>query len=234
MEKILKIERDLKKSEFTKSELKWLETCIQAEFKKGIQEKRIIFSNHQGKHQTYFLSRMGRKRAPSRFLKSNLLFTIVPGKEVKRGFIVKLDLLYWYLDNMYDLWDYKELAEPLFDQVFRVNPNYIESQIGYQVRDAHLTAVALNWGATEKTLFIGYLLYLRLLQNSTVPPLVAINEGLKKKTLESFGVTIACREAFGMVTHREILGVCWNCGDPIECANGLCSDCDDYWDRKTR
>ena len=112
---------------------------------------------------------------------------------------------------------------------------YDKSNEGYRLLDSHLNNVFKRWPAIKKTLFIGYLAYLGLLEAPTVPPLDTIYEGLKDKSLKFFGLTLASKEAFGKVGHREILGVCWNCGDTIEDArSGLCSDCYDYWDDKTR
>jgi len=229
--------RDLKQKEFRKNELSWLKTCVLGEIKKGISKENIIFTANQDTTDTYLrIPRKFLKNTPSRFLKSDLVVKSVPGKELEKGIFVKLELLYWVLENIEDIWGFMKLMDPLFYEVFHGEyTDYDESEVGYRVLDKHLKKVSKGWNAIKKTLFIGYLCYKRLLQKSTVPTLATINEGLKDKTLNYFGLTIADKQAFGKVTHRTILGVCWNCGDTIEdVRSGLCIDCFDYWDEKTR
>ncbi|MHA1637755.1 MAG: hypothetical protein ACTSUB_07045 [Candidatus Thorarchaeota archaeon] len=229
--------RDLKPDEFKKTELKWLKAYILGEFKVGVLEEKISFSNLPDAHLIYLkVSKNLMRSTPLRFLRSELLLTDLPGKELKIGPFMKLDLLYWYDDNIDDIWGYKKLMDPLFYEVFHgENTGYDESAVGYRVLDTHLKKVSKGWKPFEKTLLIGYLCYMRLLKKATVPSLESINEGLKDKTLKYFGLTKADTQSFGKVTHRGILGVCWNCGDTIEdVRSGLCKDCLDYWDEKTR
>jgi hypothetical protein len=229
--------RDLKPKDFKKSELKWLNACILDEINEGVLEEKLIFSNIQDEHHIYLrISRTLMRKAPIRFLRSNLVLKDLSGNDPKSGPYVKFDLLYWYDDNIGTIWDYKKLMDALFHNVFHgENSDYDESGVGFRVLDKHLEKVSKGWSSIEKTILIGYLCYMRLLKHATVLPLASINEGLKDKTLKYFGLTIADKKSFGKVTHREILGVCWNCGDAIEdVRSGLCDDCLDYWDRKTR
>ena len=111
--------RDLKPSEFKKTELKWLKTCIEDELKEGVLEEQVILSNLQDEHEIYLrISKALMRNAPVRFLRSNFLLKNLPGKELRRGPFVKFDLLYWYDDNIDDIWGYKKLMEPLFHDVF--------------------------------------------------------------------------------------------------------------------
>ena len=97
--------RDLKSFELTKNELDWLDKCFLPEFKKGIPERKIIFTTIKDVHLTYvMISQNLIKDAPSRFLKSNLLVKEISGTKGKSGLIVNLDLLYWYIQNIDDIW----------------------------------------------------------------------------------------------------------------------------------
>ncbi|MHA1480144.1 MAG: hypothetical protein ACTSQZ_01805 [Candidatus Thorarchaeota archaeon] len=229
--------RDLKPFELTKNELDWLDKCFLPEFKKGIPERKIIFTTLKGKHLTYvMISENLIKDAPSRFLKSNLLVKEIPGIKGKSGLFVNVDLLYWYIQNRHDIWNYKNLADRFFYEVFYgAHTDYDKSAEGYRVIAKQLLKIFKVKRSIKKTLFFGYLYFLRLFQKSTILPLVTINKGLKDKTLKYLGLTEASTEAFGKVSHRERLGECWNCGGTIEHDySGLCSSCYDYWDEKTR
>ncbi|MDF1540727.1 MAG: hypothetical protein P1Q69_17660 [Candidatus Thorarchaeota archaeon] len=151
------------------------------------------------------------------------------------GTFVKLDLFYWYIENINDLWGFKKLMDPLFHNVFYRAQDYDSEGAGWKVLVEHLKMVTKGWRTIKRTLLVGYMYYLNLFQETTIIPLETINRGLKDKSLKGVGLTEANAGSFGKTTHYEILGTCWNCGDEIEDErSGLCMDCLDYWDRKTR
>ena len=230
----LKISRDLKKDAFLEHELNWLKRCMKDEFTGKVSEDKIIFSS-EGTYLACITTKELKKDTPARFLDNELFVESVSGHKLHGGFFIKLDLFYWYIDNVKDVWGYKKLTEPLFHEVFYGDhADYDESKKAYRVLDKHLTKVLKGWTPIEKTLFIGYLQFLRLFKDKTVPPLGTMNQEIKDGITEQIGLTEASKESFGKMAHRQLLGVCWNCGDDAVLPNGLCRDCDEYWDAKTR
>ncbi|TFH09253.1 MAG: hypothetical protein E4H14_04790 [Candidatus Thorarchaeota archaeon] len=234
MGKLLKITRDFKQDDFQTHELNWLKRCLSNELKGRISEDKIIFTPKK----SYLMctpSKEVRKDVPSRFLENKLLVESVSEQKLHNEFFVSLEVLFWYIENVNDVRGYKKLIDPLFYEVFHGDHvDYDKSKKGYRVLDKHLAKVLKGRTPIEKTVFIGYLRFLRLLKEKIVPPLGTINQELKDGIMKHLGLTQASRGSFGMVAHRQLLGVCWNCGDDDVLPNGLCSDCDEYWDEKTR
>ncbi|MBE0527414.1 MAG: hypothetical protein IH631_10755 [Candidatus Thorarchaeota archaeon] len=234
MGKLLKVTRDFNLDDFLAHELNWLKRCMSKELKGKISEDKIIFTP-KGSYLKCIPSKEVMKDVPTRFLESKLLVESISEQELHNGFFVSLDVLFWYIQNVSDVWGYKKLTDPLFYEVFYgEHIDYDKPKKGYRILDKHLEKVCKGWAPIEKTLFIGYLQFLRLLKDKTVPPLSIIIEELKKGTMKDYGLTKASKESFGKMAHRQLLGVCWNCGDDAVLPNGLCRDCDEYWDEKTR
>ncbi|MGY5878722.1 MAG: hypothetical protein RTV31_00670 [Candidatus Thorarchaeota archaeon] len=234
MAKKLEITRDVEQDELLKHELDWLRRCLSKEFKGRISEDKIVFAP-KGSYLICIPSKVLMKDIPTRFLDSKILVSSISKQKIHKGLFMKLNLIFWYFENVTDVWGYKKLIDPLFYEVFYGDHvDYDKSKKGYSVLDKHLTKVLKGWKPIEKTLFIGYLQFLALFKKSTVPPLGTIYKELKDGITKHIGLTKASKESFGKVAHRQLLGVCWKCGDDDILPNGLCKDCDEYWDEKTR
>ncbi|MHA1928559.1 MAG: hypothetical protein ACTSV2_08270, partial [Candidatus Thorarchaeota archaeon] len=211
MDKNLEITRDLKQTELRKHELTWLKKCLSSELKGGISEDKITLAP-KGSYLICTPSNELMKDIPARFIESKILVTSISGRKLHNGCFMKLDLVYWFFENVNDVWGYKKLIDPLFYEVFYGNHvDYDKSKKGYKVLDKHLTKVLKGWKPIEKTLFIGYLQFLVLFKKSTIPPLGTINQELKDGTTKHLGLTKASKDSFGKFAHRQLLGVCWNC-----------------------
>ena len=232
--KLPKITRDFKIDEFLNHELNWLKRCIPNELKGRISEEKIIFTS-RGSYLICIPSKELKKDVPDRFVEGKLLVTSISEQKLHNGFFVILELVFWYIENINDIWGYKKVVDPFFYEVFYGNHvDYNKSKKAYAVLEKHLTKVLKKWKPIEMTLFIGYLQFLRLFKKPTVPPLGTIHLELKQGITKQVGLTKASKETFGKVAHRQLLGVCWKCGDDDVLPNGLCSDCDEYWDEKTK
>ena len=111
---------------------------------------------------------------------------------------------------------------------------YDELGKGYKILDKHFKEVWKDWSEIDKTLLIGFAIFIKLFRSIEVKSLLSVFEGIKNKSLKYFGLSDANRESFGKVSHYEKLDLCWNCGGLIDAPGGLCSSCYDYWDEKTK
>jgi hypothetical protein len=192
----LMVSSDLKRSDLRNYELNWLSRCFRDELREKITESRIAFLDEE----IYLIchpSKNIRKNMPSRFLENDLFINSIRDIKLHNGLFVKINLLYWYFHNVIDVWSFKTTKNSLFNEVFLGdNVEYEEVKKGYRVLDVHLEKVRQDWTPIEKTLFIGYLQFLNLLEDETVPHLIDVIEEIKKGTMKDYGLVKGIKKSF--------------------------------------
>ncbi len=233
--------QSIKKEELLPEEVEWLNSFIKYAFRKKVTKRDIVFTKDNDTDLTYFripyqeLLELENKQIPNKFLETNIITTTIPENDTEEGYFAKIELVYWCFKNVKDVFGFYEILDTIFGRVmFGDLVRYDKQAKGYKVQPKHLEKRYGKWSAIRKTLLIGFAVFLGLFQRTTVPPLVEIYEGLKNKTLKLIGLSKADREAFGKTAHYQKLNLCWNCGWEINAPGGLCKDCYDYWDERTK
>ncbi|MFW9921950.1 MAG: hypothetical protein ACFFDW_01530 [Candidatus Thorarchaeota archaeon] len=236
----LKDTYNLEPQSLTQLESDWLKKFIKFSFSKDLKSKDFIFTTQDGKQLTYFvispefLAENNEELVPSKFLREKYILKGIPGLKRDNEYFIEIGFIYWYFEKIDDILDFFEIWNELFYSVFADRNNYDKERQGYKVLLENFQPQFARWSNIRKTFLIGFGVYIGLFQRETVPSLEEIFLGLKNHSLQLIGLSKAHGGSFGMVSHYGILRRCWNCGDMIDAPGGLCSDCYDYWDEKTK
>jgi len=233
--------QSLKQGELTVQEIDWLYQFMKLAFKKNVTEKDIVFTKNNDTHLTFYsisnkiLNALNTQSVPERFLQSKFIILGVPDIDREEKYFVRIELIYWYFKHIIDIFDYKEILERIFSRaLYGTDLSYNKRAKGYRVSIKHLKKGYGRWSVIRKTFLLGYASYLGLFKEATVLPLVRIYEGLKNKSLKQIGLLDATDEQFGQSGYYSRLGLCWHCGFTKVTNSGLCRDCSEYWDKRTK
>jgi len=233
--------KSLKQKELTVKEVEWLYKLLNLAFKKNVTEKNIVFTNDNDTELTFYhisqqiMNELGVQSFPDRFLQNEFITLGIPGQERDGEYFARIELVYWYFKYINDILGYKDILERFFGGViYGKKSKYNKSAKGYWILRKHLEGKINQWSAIRKTFLLGFAIYLKLIQEESILPLSRIYDAIKNKSLNRLGITVASDEQFGMAGHYSGLGLCWHCGFIEVMYGGLCRECSEYWDKRTK
>ncbi len=230
--------QNLKENALTKKEIEWLGKFTKAIFKNKVTEKDIIFTKKDDKYLTYFLCKfkvgsvLDKDSIPKKFLENEFIVMSIKGIEKENEYYTNIDLVYWYIDHVKDILDYKDLLDRIFEEAMTATKRDKYARKGYKIYDIHFKKICKDWKAIDMTLLLGFAIYIKLFKRTTRKSLERMYKGFDDQSLEYIGLSEADREDFGKVNHYERLGLCWYCGR-IK-TNGLCKECKEFWDEMSK
>ncbi|MHA1557168.1 MAG: hypothetical protein ACTSPM_09575 [Candidatus Heimdallarchaeota archaeon] len=231
----------LKPKDLTIQEIKWLIKLMELAFRNNVERRDIVFAKQNKTHVTFYriphgvLDDLGNQSIPKRFLQKEFITLGIPGQEREEEYFARIELIYWYFKHIKDIFDYKDILERFFGRViYGDRSKYNKRAKGYWILRMHLEEEVGRWSAIRKTFLFGFAIYLKLIQESSILTLSRIYDAVKNKSLNRLGITEASDEQYGMSSHYSKLGLCWHCGFIEVSEGGLCRECSEYWDKRTK
>ena len=161
----------------TTEEIKWLKKIVKKIKNRLLTENNLIFLEKNNQSVYIHFNYTENKQPPIKFLCFLLIKPHLKKSATESEFHINSDLIYWYLDNIDDVLNYKDILNKIFITCFGEG-SYSYNLKGYKLYHSHMNKHCKKWTPIEKILLLGFAIYLKLFKKTARKTLKRILKSL--------------------------------------------------------